>query len=126
MKRTLITLFLGFLYLSISAQNIVKGILIDSDSETPISGVSVSMKHQNFYALKTDEKGFFIFQKINNGAYVLEIKLQGYETQKFSIQLTGTTINLGSILLYKDSTLEQDLSTITITDDELNDQAFAL
>ena len=125
MKRTLITLFLGFLYLSISAQNIVKGILIDSDSETPISGVSVSMKHQNFYALKTDEKGFFIFQKINNGAYVLEIKLQGYETQKFSIQLTGTTINLGSILLYKDSTLEQDLSTITITDDELNDDSIA-
>ena len=60
-----------------------------------------------------------------NGSYVLEISFNGYETQNFPVELSGTTIDLGTILLYEDLTEEEDLSTVTLTDDELNDDTSA-
>ncbi|MGY8908955.1 MAG: TonB-dependent receptor, partial [Flavobacteriales bacterium] len=67
----------------------------------------------------------FKIDNIPNGSYILELKFAGYETQNFSIQLADETIDLGSILFYKDFTEDQDLSLITITDDELNDDTSA-
>ncbi len=63
----------------------------------------------------------FNLKNIPNGSYIVELKLIGYETQSFPIELSGKTIDLGIILFYKDITEDQDLSLITITDDELND-----
>jgi len=113
-------LMLLFPITGITAQNIIKGVVIERNSEKPLKGVSVSVKNKNSFQVKTDENGVFILQKIANGNYIIEIKLSGYETQNFPIELNGTTINLGTIILYKAITEDQDLSVITLTDDELN------
>ena len=110
-----------FLSTGITAQNIVKGIIKDNDSRKPLKNVSVSIKNKTSFMFKTDESGVFNIQKLINGSYVLEIKLSGYEVQNFPIILTGKTIDLGTILLYEDISEDQDLSIITLTDDELND-----
>ena len=116
---TLVVLF----YFEVYSQNIVKGIVVSSDSENFLQGVLV--RADNHSPVKTNSKGVFVLQNLTDGDYVVEIKLKGYETQNFPIQLTGETIDLGTILLYKDISEEQDLSTIIITDDELDDDSNA-
>lgn len=124
MKRTIQMVFFAFLCYGISAQNIVKGVIVDFDSEKPIEHVEVRLKPESIF-VKTTRNGKFIIKNISNGTYTLELKLKGYETQNFPIQLTGKEIDLGLILFYKETVLDQDLSTITLTDDELNDDSSA-
>ena len=112
--------FFAFLCYGIFAQNIVKGVVVDSESEKPIEHIEVRLK-PSLNITKTTSNGEFILKNNTNGTYVLELKLQGYETQNFSIQFTGKVIDLGIILLYKESTEQIDLSVITLSDDELND-----
>jgi len=113
--------FFAFLCYGITAQNIVKGVVVDSNSEKPIEHVEVKLtliiKQE-----KTTSNGGFILKNIANGTYILKLKFEGYETQKFSLQFTGKTIDLGTILFYKNSTKNIDLSIITLSDDELNDE----
>ena len=56
---------------------------------------------------------------------MIQISYPEYETQNFPVELNGKTIDLGTILLYKDFTEEEDLSTVTLSDDELNDDTIA-
>ena len=113
-----------FLVIGINAQNIVKGIVTDSDSENPLQGVLVSVVSTTSNQT-TGADGVFTIKGVPNGSYIVEIKIKGYETQNFPVELVGNTIDLGTVLLYKDITEDQDLSLVTITDDELNDDASA-
>ena len=106
------------------AQNIVKGIVLDNDSEKPLQNVSVSIKALNI-TQSTDMNGVFALKNLTNGKHIVEIRIEGYETQNFPIDLSGKVIDLGNILMYEDISEDQDLSTVTITDDELNDDTSA-
>jgi hypothetical protein len=123
-KVILLICTLLFFFTGINAQNIIKGIVSDSDSKNPQKGVLVRIVN-TLSSQKTDENGVFCIKNLLNGSYILEIKFFGYETQNFPIELSGKTLDLGSIFLYKDVKEEQDLSFITITDDELNDDTSA-
>ena len=123
-KIILSILMLIFLVAGIHAQNIVKGIVTDSDSENPLQGVLVRIVNTTL-SQQTDADGVFAIKNIPKGTYIVEMKLAGYETQNFPVELSGKTIDLGTILFYKDIAEDQDLSLITITDDELNDDASA-
>ena len=106
---------------AINAQNIVKGIVVDYNSEKPLKNVSVTIKNNSTQLLETNDLGVFILKKLGNGNTILELNLSGYETQNFQLDLIGTTIDLGIIFLYPTIYGEDDFSTITLTDDELND-----
>ncbi|TXD51578.1 MULTISPECIES: TonB-dependent receptor [unclassified Polaribacter] len=120
LSQLIFLLFISY----ISAQNSVKGIITDNDSEKPLKGVLVSVVNTP-KSLTTDLSGVFILKNIANGSYIIEIKLAGYETQNFPVELSGKTIDLGAIQLYKNFSIDQDLSLITLTDDELNNDASA-
>ena len=120
----LLLLLLLFTIVSMYAQNNVKGIVLDADSEIGLQGVLVTLKSTTKNQL-TDFDGVFIISNLSMGNYVLEIKLLGYEIQNFPIELSNKTVDLGVILLFKDLTEDLDLSTIILTDDELNDAASA-
>ena len=125
MRKIILSMFVTlFFFTGINAQNIVKGIVLDSDSENPLKSVLVSVVNTNLNQ-ETGSDGVFAIQNVPNGSYILEVRLQGYETQNFPIEISGNTIDLGNILLFKDIAIDQDLSLITITDDELNDDASA-
>lgn len=125
MRKIVLTIFMFlFLVIGVNAQNIVKGIVTDSDSENPLQGVLVSIINTPTNQT-TGLDGVFILKDVPNGSYIVEIKFEGYEIQNFPIELSGKTIDLGNILLYRDLSEDQDLSLITITDDELNDDASA-
>lgn len=109
-------------YINISAQNILVGTIINGDTEKPLQNVSISIKQAgiNIY---TDVYGSFKTGNISNGKYFLIVSLEGYKSQNFPIQLTGKTINLGIIMMYENISEELNFSTITISDDELNDDS---
>ncbi len=123
-KFILSTIFVMLFFIETNAQNIVKGIVIDNNTENPLVNVLIHIKN-TIINKKTQLNGVFIIDKLPNGKYLLEISIHGYETQVFPIQLNGKPINLGTIYFFKDITEDQDLSIITITDDELNDDASA-
>lgn len=125
MKKIVLVMFLLFVVVyTTAAQNIVKGIVKDNDSEDLLQGVKITILNTpNSTVTKAD--GSFSLNNIQNGSYLLEVRFTGYETQNFPIELSGKIIDLGTIFLFKDITEDQDLSLITITDDELNDDASA-
>ncbi len=113
-----------FLALGINAQNVVKGIVTDSDSQNPLQGVLVTILSTTSNQTTGDD-GVFNLKSVPNGSYIVELKLAGYETQNFPVELAGKTVDLGTILFYKSLSEDLDLSLITITDDELNDDGGA-
>ena len=119
----LIVLFLSCFRI-INSQNIVKGIVVNNTTMNPLSNVLVSVKN-TIITTKTDLNGVFQIKDLANGNYILEIKFNGFETQNFPLEFLGNTVDLGSILLFQDITEEQDLSIITITDDQLSNDASA-
>lgn len=126
MKQTILSMFFCFMMaIGISAQNVVKGIVKDSNSEGLLEGVSVSVEGKSVNQV-TGNDGAFIFENLPNGRHIVVIKKDGYETQNYPVNLTGSLIDLGTIFMYEDEFSEdQDLSTIVITDDELNDDTTA-
>ena len=123
MKKKILLLFLGFCLIStLQAQNKITGIVVDHDSEKNLKGVRVRLKNTSL-TTSTNAAGVFELQDVLNGQYILEISLQGYETQNFPIELTGKIIDLGTLFFYVDLSEEIDLSTISISDDELTNDA---
>tara|TARA_B100000795_G_scaffold85966_1_gene62515 strand:+ start:1062 stop:3761 length:2700 start_codon:yes stop_codon:yes gene_type:complete len=106
------------------SQNVIRGIIIDNNSKKPLSEVLISIKN-TIFTTKTHLNGAFYIKAFSKGNYILEIKLNGFETQNLPLELSNNTIDLGVILLFRDFTDELDLSIITISDDELNNDASA-
>ncbi|OSY87179.1 TonB-dependent receptor [Tenacibaculum holothuriorum] len=121
---TVAMLFTILGFINLNAQNIVKGIVINGDSEQPLQGVSVKVNNSNISTI-SDAGGAFTLQGLTDGRQIIVVSLNGYETQNFPVQLSGKTVDLGTIMMFEDVSEDQDLSTITITDDELNDDTSA-
>lgn len=125
MTKKIVHLVLFLLcYTTLYSQNSIKGILLENNSKKPLSNVLVSVKN-TIIKTKTDVKGVFQIKGLASGSYLLEIKLNGFETQNFPLELLNTTLDLGAILFFRDITEELDLSVITISEDQLSSDASA-
>ena len=125
MTKKIVHLVLFLLcYTTLYSQNVIKGILLENNSKKPLSNVLVSVKN-TIIKTKTDVKGVFRIKGLASGSYLLEIKLNGFETQNFPLELLNTTLDLGAILFFRDITEELDLSVITISEDQLSSDASA-
>jgi len=125
MRKIILAMFFSlFLALGINGQNVVKGIVTDSDSENPLQGVLVTILSTASTQI-TSADGVFNLKNVPNGSYIVELKLTGYEIQNFPVELVGKTIDLGTILFYKETIQGLDLSIISLSDDELNDDGGA-
>lgn len=122
MKKILaLAVFCVLFYAGTNAQNTVTGIVVDNDSEEPLQKVLVTATPTTFKAL-TNTSGVFLLQNIPKGSFIIEVKFKGYLTQKFPVEILDKDINLGTIHLFKNLKAEQDLSIITLSDDELNSE----
>jgi hypothetical protein len=99
----------------------LKGKVIDAKSQKPLQNVVAVLKSNNQSAL-TDVEGSFVFQTVPSGEQALVIKTAGYNTQTLLLEpSTGESIDLGTIMLEEDITTEQQLSLVTITENDLGD-----
>jgi hypothetical protein len=121
-KLVLSTLFVLQAVFVFAQQNpALKGKVIDAKSQKPLQNVVAVLQSNNQSAL-TDVEGNFVFQTLPSGEQSLVIKTAGYNTQTLLLEpTTGETIDLGTVLLEEDITTEQQLSLVTITENDLGD-----
>ncbi|MEZ4793387.1 MAG: TonB-dependent receptor, partial [Gelidibacter sp.] len=121
-KSFLIFLFGIFSMAAAVAQTAVKGSVIDGASDEPIPGVTITIEGTDL-TTQTDAKGEFSFTAdVPLGEQVLVVEKIGYVTKRYPIVVNeGKTVDIRDMSLDIDVSNTQDLFTVTLTDDELND-----
>ncbi len=99
----------------------VTGKVVDSKTLKPLQNVVATVQNTNFTQL-TDNVGKFTFTDLDSGDKLLQIKSSGYKDQLLPVTIVpGKVIDLGTVVLEQDITSEQELSLITITENDLGD-----
>jgi len=103
------------------SSNSVKGIILESQTQKPLTNVSVSVANTSIVQ-HTDIDGNFALTNVPLGQQIIEITFETYESQRLPVIIeTDKTIDLGTILLVFDlSTLEENSGLISLTEDDLN------
>ena len=123
MKKLVLSLLFLFQAVFAVAQNqsIVKGKVVDSKSQSPLGSVKV-MIQSNEQFVTTNSLGEFQISGISDGNQILVISVDGYNTQNFAIEVVANqTLDVGLLFLDEDITSEQQLSLVTITENDLGD-----
>ncbi len=123
MKKTILTMLLGLVSVVFmhAQQTVIKGQVIDSETTTPLSGVSVTIQDTKI-AQTTSEKGKFIFtDNLPFGEQELVLRKKGYQSKTFTIIIEkGQTIALSKVIM-SPIIIPSDDFTILLSDDELDD-----
>jgi len=90
--KILFTLLFSFLSLLSYSQQI-RGVVFDEYSKSPIPGANVQIKSLNL-STQTSSSGYFEFNALTNGNYILTITFLGYGTQEKSVNFSGKELNI--------------------------------
>lgn len=100
---------------------LVKGKVVDAKSQKSLQNVVATLRNTTLTAL-TNPDGLFVFESVPAGNHLLEISSTGYSRQILSIDVVeGQPLDIGLVVLEEDQTQEQQLSLITITENDLGD-----
>lgn len=100
--------------------SLVKGKVVDSKTQKPLQNVVATLRNTTLTAL-TNSDGVFVFENAPEGNHLLEVSSSGYSRQILSIDVTRQPLDVGLVVLEEDITSEQQLSLITITENDLGD-----
>ncbi|WP_289044523.1 carboxypeptidase-like regulatory domain-containing protein [uncultured Olleya sp.] len=124
MKKSYLFFLLGILstFTLVAQQTTVKGSVKDAVTDEPIPDVTVTIE-KSLLSEQTDGFGQFTFSsEIPLGEQILKIEKEGYQTKRYPIIVNqGKTLDIQDMTLDVSIANEQDLFTITLSDDELND-----
>ena len=124
MKKSVFTFLLGVFIVmsSFAQQTIIKGSVKDAATNQPIPDVTITIEETSF-TTKTDSNGEFQFTRnIPLGEQVLNIAKAGYITARYPIVVNErSTVDISDMVLKIDVTDSADMFTISLSDDELND-----
>lgn len=123
MKKTLLGLLLFLQVITCWAQQVpqVKGTVIDSKSKKPLQDIAATLQSTNL-TVTTNAEGVFIFENIAEGKQSIVVQSAGYTPKTLNLEIkSGQQTDLGIISLELDITSEQELSLITITENDLGD-----
>ena len=99
----------------------ITGKVVDSKTQKPLQNVVASIQNTSLTSL-TNGVGVFVFTEVSKGSQLLQIKTAGYKDQLLAVEVeAGKVLDLGIIVLDEDVTSEQQLSLVTITDNDLED-----
>ncbi len=123
MKRLILSTLLVMSVLFSYAQSggSITGQVLDSKTQKPIQGVIATIQNFNLTEV-SDTEGKFAFKSVPVGSLLLQIKSQGYKDQLFNVEVVlGKNSDLGVIVMEEDITDEQQLSLVTLTENDLGD-----
>lgn len=124
MKKNLLILLFGvFSSFTMMAQStIIKGSVKDAASSEPIPDVTITIEETQQTTLTNGLGEFTFSDNVPLGEQVLRISKAGYETKRYPIIVNeGQTVDIADMTLDIDVADVQDMFTITLSDDELND-----
>lgn len=120
----LIAIFCGLFLTHAQEEAVVKGRIVDANSNETISGVAVRIQGSNF-AAETNNNGLFaiIGNTLPQGEQILIVDKTDYVLQRIPITIqNGNAINLDPILLQLDlSKVEAQIGIISLSDNELSE-----
>ncbi len=99
----------------------IKGTVVDSKSQQPLQNVTATLQGTNQTVL-TNAEGVFVFESVPKGNVTLNIATTGFVTQTLDLEVAeGQAVDVGVVVLEEDITSEQQLSLITLTENDLGD-----
>ena len=99
----------------------ISGKVVDSKTQKPLQNVVATILNSTLMQT-TDATGKFSFDSVEIGKQLLQIRTQGYKDQLIQIEIVaGKILDIGLVVLEEDQTQEQQLSLITITENDLGD-----
>ncbi|MFB9051793.1 carboxypeptidase-like regulatory domain-containing protein [Formosa undariae] len=128
MKKTILALFSLFaIFQSVLSQNQdVSGSVKDVASFQPLQEVIIQIESTN---LSTETNASGLFKLKNNtvfGEYILHVSKPGYVSKRYPIIIyEGVPLHIDDLFLQIDVTSNQEVYTILLTDDELNEDSSA-
>ena len=98
------------------------GKIIESKTQNPLEFVVVSIQNSNRMQI-TKSDGEFNFDGVSSGNLLVLIHSQGFKDALYPIEITqDQKLNLGTITLEEDQTLEQQSSIITLLESDFSDE----
>lgn len=99
----------------------IKGKVVDSKSQQPLQNVTATLQGTN-RTVVTNAEGEFVIDDVAEGSQSVTISSTQYVPQTFSLEVAaGQTLDIGVVALEQDITTEQQLSLITLTENDLGD-----
>ena len=122
MKKLLLSTLLVLFTVTAWAQSTaLRGVVVDAKTQQPLFNVTANLSNTNLSAT-TNQQGEFEIANPTPGIQVLYINFTGYVQKRFTLDITTEAdIDLGTIYLEEDVTSEQQLSLITLTENDLGD-----
>lgn len=123
MKKLFISTLLVMQAFLVFAQNTtgITGKVLDAKNQKPLQNVVVTIQNSSSTVL-TDANGVFVFNDTPKGSKLIQIKTAGFKEQFLTVEVeNGKIIDIGVVILDEDITSEQQLSLITITENDLGD-----
>tara|TARA_R110002049_G_scaffold28018_1_gene96211 strand:+ start:278331 stop:281069 length:2739 start_codon:yes stop_codon:yes gene_type:complete len=115
-----IFLILPFYFLSAQENYVISGYVVDNRTKDPIDNSTISIEGSSF-SVKSNDSGAFTLKVDLSGVVILNITGIEYELKRIPVELEGFAVDIGTIFLEKDLTIEQTDNLITLTDTELLD-----
>ncbi|SDL66464.1 carboxypeptidase-like regulatory domain-containing protein [Kriegella aquimaris] len=115
-----ILLFSSIHLLSAQEDFVISGSVFDNRTKHPIENSSISIEGSSF-SVKTNSAGAFTLKVDLSGEVILNLTGIEYELKRIPVVLEGFGVDIGTIYLEKDLTMEQADNLITLTDAELLD-----
>ncbi len=124
MKKNLFIYLLGIfsVFTTFAQQTVIKGSVKDALTNQPLPEVTITIEETS-QTTKTDAMGEFSFiRNVPLGEQILNVSKNGYITARYPIVVNeGQTVDITDMSLNIDVSDSADLFTITLSDDELND-----
>lgn len=97
--------------------------IVDSKTFKPLQGVIVTIENTNLTEI-TDANGKFVFKNVPVGKNLMRLRSNGYKDVFMKLDIeAGKIQSIGTIQMNEDITAEQQLSTVNISDAQLNDDS---
>jgi hypothetical protein len=123
MKKIILSALFGIQIMFVFGQSStgITGKVVDSKTQKPMQSVVVSIQNTNLTQF-SDINGKFSFDKVQAGIQLIRIRTNGFKDQLLQFEIiAGKVLDIGTISLEEDQTIEQQLSLVTITESDLGD-----
>ncbi|HEY4629327.1 MAG TPA: carboxypeptidase-like regulatory domain-containing protein, partial [Flavobacterium sp.] len=99
------------------------GKIIDAKTQNALSSVVVTVQNTNFTEI-TNAEGLFRFNSLPGGSHLILIHSQGFKDALYPVDLLeGQMLDLGTIALDEDQSIEQQGSLIALTESDFSDDS---
>jgi hypothetical protein len=122
MRKIICVLFVMNALFSFAQSNSgIIGKVVDNKTQVPLQSIVVTIQNTTFTSI-TDTEGNFVFENVPEGAQLIQLRSEGYKTKLTSVDVEiGKISNLGILIMEYDVSAEQQLSLVTLTENDLGD-----